>query len=184
MRSQVWNRITQVASFVASRCPLLGACHRIFTSLTAGAQRTGASGSVPRSATVAPAVEHQAALVTLTTSNFGTLVEGASGVALVDFWAPWCMPCRLVGPAIERLADEFSGRVTVGKLNVDEHMDIASRYQITSIPTVGIFRDGELVNQLVGVRTEQIYRKELQSALDSAMSDAADVAASSVPAAQ
>lgn len=109
------------------------------------------------------------ALVSLTDSNFTQTVEKNKGVVLVDFWAPWCMPCRLVGPTIERLAEEFDGRVTVGKLNVDENMSIANRYRISGIPTVGIFRDGKLINQMVGVRPEQAYRKALESALEPAV---------------
>jgi thioredoxin len=103
--------------------------------------------------------------VTLTNTNFSPIVEDAQGVILVDFWAPWCMPCRLITPAIERLAKEFAGRATVAKLNVDEQMSIAARYHISGIPTVGIFRDGNLVNQLVGIRPEYAYRKALESAL-------------------
>lgn len=109
------------------------------------------------------------ALVSLTDSNFTQTVEKNKGVVLVDFWAPWCMPCRLVGPTIERLAEEFDGRVTVGKLNVDENMSVANRYRISGIPTVGIFRDGKLINQMVGVRPEQAYRKALESALEPAV---------------
>lgn len=105
------------------------------------------------------------ALVTLTDNDFARTVEHGKGVVLVDFWAPWCMPCRLVGPVIERLGREFDGRVVVGKLNVDEHPLAAERYHITGIPTVGIFRDGKLVNQMVGVRPEQAYRAALESAL-------------------
>ncbi len=106
------------------------------------------------------------ALVTLTDENFSQVVETSKGVTLVDFWAPWCMPCRLVGPTIERLAEEYHGKVTVGKLNVDEHPAVAQRYHIRGIPTVGIFREGKLISQLVGVRPEQVYRKALQSALE------------------
>lgn len=112
------------------------------------------------------------ALQTLTTENFAQVVEKSKGVVLVDFWAPWCMPCRLVGPAIERLAKDFEGRATVGKLNVDENMSIAGRYQISGIPTVGIFRDGKLINQMVGVRPEQAYRKALEAALEPAAATA------------
>jgi thioredoxin len=105
--------------------------------------------------------------VTLTTNTFAQLVEKSKGVVLVDFWAAWCIPCRLVGPAIERLANQFEGRATVAKLNVDENMSIATRYHINSIPTVGIFRDGKLINQMVGVRPERAYRKALEDALES-----------------
>lgn len=110
------------------------------------------------------------ALVTLTGDTFARTVEQSKGVVLVDFWAPWCMPCRLVGPAIERLSREFDGSVTVGKLNVDDHPDLAARYHIKGIPTVGIFRDGKLVNQMVGVRPERAYRQALESALTSSPS--------------
>lgn len=106
--------------------------------------------------------------VLLTNENFSTVVETAHGVVLVDFWAPWCVPCRLVGPVIERLAKEFARRATVAKLNVDEYPSIATRYRINGIPTVGVFRDGKLINQLVGVRPEQVYRKALESALQPA----------------
>lgn len=179
MRSQIWNRITQVASFVASRCPLLGACHRAYLSLTSGSQRTSASGSATPGAGGSGAP-----LVTLTSDSFAQLIEGTKGVALVDFWAPWCMPCRLVGPTIERLSGEYAGRATVGKLNVDEHVSVASRYHISSIPTVGVFRDGQLVSQLVGVRTEQVYREAVESALASGVRSASGAAASSRHAAQ
>jgi|SRR5690242_5610071 len=110
------------------------------------------------------------ALVTLTEDTFARTVEHSTGVVLVDFWAPWCLPCRLVGPVLERLAREFDGRATVGKLNVDHHPDLAGRYHIRGIPTVGIFRDGKLVNQMVGVRPERAYRQALESALTSSPS--------------
>ena len=187
MRSQAWNRIVQTVSMLPSQCPLLGACHRLAIKLSARRQRRSAfsadqsaiqikqnttivssTGSVPHSTVGAKHKESHMALVTLTDSNFTQTVEKNKGVVLVDFWAPWCMPCRIVGPTIERLAGEFEGRVTVGKLNVDENMSVATRYRISGIPTVGIFRDGKLVNQMVGVRPEQAYRKALESALEPA----------------
>jgi len=106
--------------------------------------------------------------ITLTNASFSTIVENAKGVVLVDFWVPWCMPRHLVSPVIERLAKSFAGRATVANLNVDEHARIAVRYHISSIPTTGIFRDGKLINQLVGVRPEQAYRNALESALQPA----------------
>lgn len=184
MRSQVWNRFVQALGMVASQCPLLGACHRLAISL--GAARRPSSDSTTRQGQAAiPAGHHlitstrsvrqgasgaqnkerRVAITTLTDSNFSQVVERSKGVALVDFWAPWCMPCRLVGPTIERLAKEFDGRVTVGKLNVDEHMSVAKRFHISGIPTVGIFRDGKLINQMVGVRPEAAYRQALESVL-------------------
>lgn len=107
-------------------------------------------------------------IVTLTDENFAEHVE-RSGITLVDFWAPWCVPCRLVAPIIERVSSKYAGKVTFGKLNVDEQPETAARFHITSIPTIGIFQNGKLVNTLIGVRPEQGY----VSALDALLSPAA-----------
>lgn len=104
------------------------------------------------------------AIVTLTDSNFAEHVE-RDGVTLVDFWAPWCMPCRLVAPILERVASTYEGKVTFGKLNVDEQQMTAERFHISSIPTIGIFKDGKLINTLIGVRPEQGYINALDVAL-------------------
>lgn len=104
------------------------------------------------------------AIVTLTDENFAEHVE-RSGVTLVDFWAPWCVPCRLVAPIIERVASKYDGKVTFGKLNVDEQPEAAARFHITSIPTIGIFQNGKLVNTLIGVRPEQGYVSALDALL-------------------
>lgn len=188
MRSQAWNRIVQTVSMLPSQCPLLGACHRLAIKLgnssvaghtashtTIHIQHNSVSpaDAVPQSTFGAKHKERHMALVTLTASNFAQAVEKNTGVVLVDFWAPWCMPCRRVDPMIERLAEEFDGRVTVGKLNVNENMSVATRYRMSGIPTVGIFRNGKLINQMVGVRPEQVYRKALESALEPAASTAA-----------
>lgn len=85
-----------------------------------------------------------------TDDNFETEVEGGTGVTVVDFWAPWCGPCRMIAPMIEQLATEYEGRVRFGKLNVDDNVQVASRYGIRSIPTVAIFKDGEAVDGIVG----------------------------------
>ena len=70
----------------------------------------------------------------------------------VDFWAPWCGPCRMIGPFIEQLAEEFDGKAVVCKLNVDEEPELAGRFSVASIPTLILFKDGEIVNTSVGVR--------------------------------
>ncbi len=102
---------------------------------------------------------------TLSETTFAEHVEKSKGVVLVDFWAPWCMPCRRIAPIIEQLAADFDGRVTFGKLNVDENASVARRYHISSIPTVAVFRDGKLIDQMVGVRPQQTYHKALDDAL-------------------
>lgn len=83
--------------------------------------------------------------------------EAGEGLVMVDFWAPWCAPCRVVGPIIEDLADEYAGRVKIGKLNVDDHPRMAQAFRVMSIPTVILLKDGELVEQLVGVKPKQTY---------------------------
>jgi thioredoxin 1 len=76
----------------------------------------------------------------------------AAQPVLVDFWAPWCAPCRMIAPALEELAEQYAGRVTIAKLNVDENADVAARYGIQSIPTLLLFREGKVVEQYVGAR--------------------------------
>lgn len=89
-------------------------------------------------------------VVDLTDETFAAEVEGGKGVIVVDFWAPWCGPCRMVAPVIAELASEYAGRVKFGKLNVDENLETSRRYGIRSIPTIGIFKDGEAVGGVVG----------------------------------
>ena len=89
-------------------------------------------------------------IVTLTAENFDGLALAANGVAVVDFWAPWCPPCRALAPRIEALAEERTD-IVVGKLDVDDHPAIAERYGIQSIPTVLVFRDGKLASRSVGL---------------------------------
>jgi thioredoxin 1 len=91
----------------------------------------------------------------VTDSDFATEVENWRGLTVVDFWAPWCGPCRLVAPVIERLAEEYAGRVRFAKLNVDQAPRTAAAYGIRSIPTIGVFRDGEPVEGLVGAAPRQ-----------------------------
>ncbi len=88
--------------------------------------------------------------VTLNTANFDELVLRSDKTVVVDFWAPWCPPCRVLGPTIDRLAEERPDLV-VGKLNVDDSQDVADRYGIRGIPTVLVFRGGELVEKSVGL---------------------------------
>lgn len=88
--------------------------------------------------------------VTLTDSNFEQEVLKSDVPVLVDFWAPWCGPCQMMGPFIEEIASESTGKAKVGKLNVDENQVIAGRYQVMSIPTFLVFKNGEVVDKMVG----------------------------------
>ena len=93
--------------------------------------------------------------IAVTGANFEAEVLKAPVPVLLDFWAPWCGPCRMVGPFVEQLAEEYSGRLKVGKVNVDEEADLASRHGIVSIPTMVIYKNGEIANQAVGALPKQ-----------------------------
>ena len=97
-------------------------------------------------------------------ANFDSMVN-SSRVALVDCWAPWCGPCRMIGPVIEDLAREFGNRALIGKLNVDENPVTAQKYQIRSIPTLLFFKDGRLADTLVGAVPPQQIRQKLETLL-------------------
>jgi len=103
--------------------------------------------------------------VTLTTANFERQVLQSDRPVLVDFWAPWCGPCRRMEPTIEALAKEFRGQVTIAKLNIDEHGEIADRYQVTNIPRLIVFRGGRPVDSVVGVTSKEELATRLHAAL-------------------
>ena len=79
---------------------------------------------------------------------------------IIDFWATWCGPCQMVGPMIEELATEFDGRIIIGKVNVDENSDLPSQYGIRNIPTILFFKNGQVVNKLVGVQSKAKLQEE------------------------
>ncbi len=90
--------------------------------------------------------------------NFQKEVLDSDVPVLVDFWAPWCAPCRIIGPFIEQLAEEFDGKIKVGKLNVDDAPEIANRYGIRGIPTVIIFKNGEVKDTMVGAAPKEMIK--------------------------
>jgi thioredoxin 1 len=101
-------------------------------------------------------------------ASFASEVESKEGLVVVDFWAPWCAPCRMVAPIIESLAEEYEGTVRFAKVNVDEVPSVASRYGIRSIPTIGIFKDGEAVNGVVGAVPKQVLIQAIEEAQNEA----------------
>jgi len=96
-----------------------------------------------------------------TDQNFDAEVLNCDKPTLVDFWAPWCGPCQVMGPIIEELAKEIGDKAKVGKLNVDENSDTASKYGIMSIPSLKIFKDGKVAKEFVGVQAKEVLRSEL-----------------------
>ena len=97
-----------------------------------------------------------------TDANFQSEVLDSDRVVLVDFWADWCGPCRVVGPTIEELAGQYDGSVKVGKLNIDENQKTTSQFGINSIPSVLVFKDGQVVDTLVGVQPKERYEQVLR----------------------
>ncbi len=101
----------------------------------------------------------------ITGENFDEKVLKAEGPVLVDFYADWCGPCKMLAPVVEAAAEEFSGRLTVGKLNIDENAPMADRYGVMSIPTLIFFKDGKEENRLVGLQSREGIHRVIQTIL-------------------
>lgn len=100
---------------------------------------------------------------TFTAENWETDVLHSKELVLVDFWAAWCGPCRMIAPVVEELADEYAGKVVIGKLNVDEQGEVAGKYGVMSIPTLLLFKNGEVVDKVIGFRGKQDLVKMLDA---------------------
>ena len=103
--------------------------------------------------------------VEVSEKSFDQQVLKADSPVLVDFWAPWCGPCRRVAPIVEELAEEYAGKVGFTKVNTDENPSIASRYSVFSIPTLILFKDGQPVDQIVGFKPKSELKKHIDKAL-------------------
>jgi len=111
-------------------------------------------------------------VITLTKANFQTEVLASSQPVLVDFWASWCGPCRVIAPSVAELATELKGKAKVGKVDVDAETELAKQYDISGIPALLIFKDGKQVEQMIGVRS----KAELKAALEKFVADTAPTA--------
>ena len=101
--------------------------------------------------------------LTATDQNFKAEILDSDKVALVDFWAAWCGPCQMLGPVIEELAGEFEGKAVIAKLNVDENPNTAAQYGIRSIPTMLIFKNGEIADQIVGAMPKNMIAEKINA---------------------
>ncbi|MBI4100713.1 thioredoxin [Candidatus Microgenomates bacterium] len=105
--------------------------------------------------------------ITLKDETFETEVLKSNLPVLVDFWAEWCAPCRMVGPIVDELAKDYEGKMKVGKLNVDENSKTASQYNIMSIPTLLIFKNGKIAKSIIGAQSKERFKQQIDEVLSS-----------------
>ena len=139
-------------------CPSCGANNRVAVEKL----RQGLEPVCGRCKTPLPLSTHP---VTVTDVNFAEEVERSPLPVLLDMWAPWCGPCRMIGPVIEQLASELAGRVRVAKLNTDENPMTASRFNVRSIPTLLVLKDGNEIDRLVGAFPKQEIMRRIESVI-------------------
>jgi thioredoxin 1 len=101
-------------------------------------------------------------IVTLTQENFKSEVIDSPTPVLVDFWAEWCGPCKMIAPILDELAEEYDGRVKIGKVNIDEHQALATEYEVRAVPTLLLFHRGQVADQIVGLRS----KRDLKTSFD------------------
>ena len=101
-------------------------------------------------------------ILTLTQENFSQQVLQSTAPVLVDFWAEWCGPCKMIAPLLDELADEYDGKVKIGKVNIDEQQHLAAEYGVRAIPTLLVFQNGQVADQIVGARS----KRDLKASLD------------------
>ena len=101
-------------------------------------------------------------IVTVNQDNFDTEVTKSGVPVLVDFWAEWCGPCKMIAPILDELADEYNGRIRIGKVNIDDHQNLAAEYRVSAIPTLLIFRQGQVAEQIVGLKS----KRDLKASFD------------------
>ncbi|MCI2236596.1 MULTISPECIES: thioredoxin [Helicobacter] len=104
-----------------------------------------------------------AGYIELTEQNFDETIK--DGVVMVDFWAPWCGPCRMIAPVIDKLAAEYQGKAKICKVNTDEQQELAAKFGIRSIPTIFFYKNGEKVDEMIGAATEAGFKDKLDSLL-------------------
>ena len=100
-------------------------------------------------------------MITLTSENFDEQVLRGDKPVLVDFWAEWCPPCKMIAPILEQIEQEYGDRLTIAKLNGDDHPEIVGRYGVLGFPTLNLFRDGQVVQQIVGAKSKRLLLADL-----------------------